>query len=532
MTMAERTLVEVELEKAELDALLASKMFQRAPGLAKMLSYLCRKYFAGQEDQIKEYTIAVELFGRTPEFQSKEDPIVRVEATRLRTRLKEYYQSEGKTHALQVFIPLGQYAPVFRRITARRTCAAGNGGLPAKSPAGLYEMEVGAGMAQTGPVSEGEAGVPTSRIGRYSSALLVLGVGLILVFIAWWTRGNYREPPVSPLTQRTTPEIAATAQPPFRGSELFIMAGSTVEKYVDQVGKVWESDRYYSGGTLIAATPAALQRADLSPLVKFARAGDFEYAIPLKPGIYELHLFFAEMQFGVEPEEGGETSRLFSVFANDRPILDAFDVFSDAGGGGKVDEKVFTDISPSQDGKLHLSFRSALSKAILSGLAIFPGERGRMLPIRITTRKSPYLSRDQQLWEPDRYFRGGRSVMRLNPVEGSSDPELYQSERYGNFAYVIPVAPGSYTLTLKFAETYFGPAHSQHIGPEKRLFDVWCNGQTLLKDFNIARESGGLRRTVDKVFHKVRPNAQGKLVLSFVPVMNYACVNAIEVKPD
>jgi hypothetical protein len=95
---------------------------------------------------------------------------------------------------------------------------------------------------------------------------------------------------------------------------------------------------------------------------------------------------------------------LFDVLANGRAILDAFDVFSDAGGGGKVDEKVFIDISPASDGFLHLTFRSAKDKAIVSGLAILPGIRGHMRPLRITTRTTPYLSQDQQLWEPDRFF--------------------------------------------------------------------------------------------------------------------------------
>ena len=117
-------------------------------------------------------------------------------------------------------------------------------------------------------------------------------------------------------------------------------------------------------------------------------------------------------------------------------------------------------------------------------------------------------------------------------MEASRDPELYQSERYGNFEYIIPVAQGRYQLTLKFAETYFNTPNPVHVGPRNRLFDVYCNGQTLLKDFNVAREAGGLKRAVDKVFHKMQPNAQGKLVLSFVPVMNYACVNAIEVVPE
>ena len=105
-------------------------------------------------------------------------------------------------------------------------------------------------------------------------------------------------------------------------------------------------------------------------------------------------------------------------------------------------------------------------------------------------------------------------------------------KRYGNFTYTIPVAQGRYRLTLKFTETYFGPTNPAGVGPGMRLFDVYCNGQTLLKDFDIAREAGGVSRSLNKVFHGLRPNAQGKLVLAFVPVKNYACVNAIEIVPE
>ena len=56
-----RTPQQLEEQKAELHAVLASKLFTRAPSLAKLLSYLCHKYFEGEIDQIKEYTVAVEL---------------------------------------------------------------------------------------------------------------------------------------------------------------------------------------------------------------------------------------------------------------------------------------------------------------------------------------------------------------------------------------------------------------------------------------------------------------------------------------
>ena len=478
MSRSERTPQDAEQEKAEFQVILASRPFARAPSLARLLSYICCKYFDGDVDQIKEYTIAVELFKREPDFHSKEDPIVRVEANRLRARLKEYYRTEGKDHPVQVFIPSGQYAPVFHH---RQTSRA----------AGTAEEKV-------------------EKAGRVDDAIPEQdGSGVPLL----------------------DDETLNGDKPPLR-----IMAGSSLAKYVDRFNKVWVGDCYFKGGEVFTAAPTALLRAEKSHLCKLARQGDSEYDIPLKPGIYELHLHFAEMQFGYEPEERGEkrgeTSRIFNVFANERLILESFDVFSDAAGCGKMNEKVFTDISPAQDGRLHLSFRSLKNKPIINGLEILPGIAGRMRPVRITTRTSGYLSSDQQLWESDRYFQGGRNVVRFHPVEGARDPELYQSERYGNFTYTIPVAQGSYRLTLKFTETYFGPTNPAGVGPGMRLFDVYCNGQTLLKDFDIAREAGGVSRSLDKVFHGLQPNAQGKLVLAFVPVRNYACVNAIEIVPE
>ena len=73
-----------EKEKLEVETLLASGVFSRAPNLAHLLKYVCAKYFEGAADEIKEYNIAVEALGRRPEFDQKRDSIVRVEAHRLR----------------------------------------------------------------------------------------------------------------------------------------------------------------------------------------------------------------------------------------------------------------------------------------------------------------------------------------------------------------------------------------------------------------------------------------------------------------
>ena len=105
--------ISLELQRAELEAVLRSELFSRAPTLAHLLSYLCEKTFAGESGQIKEYSIAVDVFGRRDSFDQDVDSIVRVQANRLRKRLAEYYAAEGATHRVQICIPVGQYVPQF-----------------------------------------------------------------------------------------------------------------------------------------------------------------------------------------------------------------------------------------------------------------------------------------------------------------------------------------------------------------------------------------------------------------------------------
>ena len=70
--------------RSELEAVLSSREFVRSPSLAKLLRYLCEKSFSGQLQEIKEFSIATEVFGRDRDFGEKRDSFVRVEVHRLR----------------------------------------------------------------------------------------------------------------------------------------------------------------------------------------------------------------------------------------------------------------------------------------------------------------------------------------------------------------------------------------------------------------------------------------------------------------
>ncbi len=74
----------------------------------------------GKDHELKESVIAVEVFGRSPNFDSRLDPVVRTEAVRLRARLRDYYIKEGRADALVIELPKGGYVPHFREVQEER----------------------------------------------------------------------------------------------------------------------------------------------------------------------------------------------------------------------------------------------------------------------------------------------------------------------------------------------------------------------------------------------------------------------------
>jgi hypothetical protein len=99
--------------------------------------------------------------------------------------------------------------------------------------------------------------------------------------------------------------------------------------------------------------------------------------------------------------------------------------------------------------------------------------------------------------------------------------------------------PGKYLATFHFIEHRFdasnrdryGEASSTGGGSGGRLFSVFCNGKGIVRDLDLIQEAGENRPLVRKV-SGLEPNAQGKLMLEFVPTRNYATVTAIEVVPQ
>jgi hypothetical protein len=81
---------------AELQRVLGSQCFEQSDRAKAFLRFVVEETLAGRGDRLKGYTIGVEVFGRPPDFDAQSDPLVRVEAGRIRRRLAEYYRHRGR----------------------------------------------------------------------------------------------------------------------------------------------------------------------------------------------------------------------------------------------------------------------------------------------------------------------------------------------------------------------------------------------------------------------------------------------------
>jgi len=100
--------------RAELDRMAVSDVFLSSPQLVSFLRFVVESTLQGKQDRIKGYTIGVEVLRRDVSFDPQTDPIVRVEATRLRRAMERYYGGPGADDKILIDIPLGSYVPTFR----------------------------------------------------------------------------------------------------------------------------------------------------------------------------------------------------------------------------------------------------------------------------------------------------------------------------------------------------------------------------------------------------------------------------------
>jgi TolB-like protein/Flp pilus assembly protein TadD len=100
--------------REQLERILASRTFHAVERLKRFLSFIASETLEGRGDQLKEFVVGIQVFAKEASFDPRNDPIVRVQARRLRARLERYYQEEGQADELVIELPKGGYATVIR----------------------------------------------------------------------------------------------------------------------------------------------------------------------------------------------------------------------------------------------------------------------------------------------------------------------------------------------------------------------------------------------------------------------------------
>jgi Malectin domain len=502
---------EQEEEWQELQAVLKSGILDRASNLRHFLEYIAEQHFAGRTEQIKEYSIAVQALHRQEQFDPQSDTIVRVSAHTLRKKLEQYYAAEGADHPIQIRLPAGKYVLQFWR----------------KEP--VYTTSVDPQEVMPAFEEPPEAVAPPDRSTRMNLAylaiagaaalLLVLGVGFLKR-----DRPSVVAKPESLLPAARSHNTSRGAEPSgtLHDRAIHIRFGEARQPYVDVAGQTWRNDDYCKGGSTFSHPNHEIQGTDDPALFQEGREGKFQCRIPVPPGTYQLQLLFADTA------GDKEAARQVDLSINNA-VTAALDIVDEAGGDDVVVGKIYAGIHPMDDGTIHLDFTS--DGSFINAAELTPSDSEAGLPLRMLAGPASFHDDQGNTWVPERFFQGGRRTFHADNLPKVVNSRLFEWERYGHFGYLLPAIEGrKYKVRLYFSEGWFGKSNGGPGGIGSRVFDVYCNGTTLLKDFDIARDQKN--GVVVLTFEHIKPTAHGMLELYFTPGLNYPLVNAIEVEPE
>lgn len=208
----------------------------RSPQLARFASYIVERTLDGEQQAIKAYSIAVDVFGRPADFDPQADPIVRVQARRLRALLHTYYQGTGASERVRIRLPVGRYVPDFDLVDTET--------LPA--PPVVEDEPVPAPPRPRGSIT----------LSWFALAVIALGTGALAFSLATWQPRQEALTLAAGAVQRPSLGVSEFQNLTGQGRGPLSVSGLAIELVTD-LEAFDTMDVRYDGGPTPAAQPAS-----------------------------------------------------------------------------------------------------------------------------------------------------------------------------------------------------------------------------------------------------------------------------------
>lgn len=173
-------------ETEQLERILNSAQLVTSPSLSRFLRYIVEETLAGRSAEIREYTLGVYVFDRGDDFNPRMDPIVRVQARNLRSRMAKYYEGPGAEDPIRIELPKGTYVPIFhKRVVPCEEEQERQTGEPFEEPA-----PAPLAFESIMPVPPPRSPVAEPRVPRYWIAAVILLAILIGIAAVYLTQSH------------------------------------------------------------------------------------------------------------------------------------------------------------------------------------------------------------------------------------------------------------------------------------------------------------------------------------------------------
>jgi hypothetical protein len=223
--MLSKPLTGLEEAREQVDRILASDTFRTSDALRRLLRFIADKTFSGEANQLKEYSVGLDALGKPPTYDTRQDGAARIQASRLRLKLAEYYRSEGSEDPLTIEMPRGRFKIVW---TPRGVDSLA---VPAVS---LVSMTASVSLPSVTPSvpAPTSVGVDSHNLERWQKltiGLAAISLLLALLLVLTNTRSVFRASrtiAVNPSIPGSTPELDALWSPLLGSAHHLIVAFS------------------------------------------------------------------------------------------------------------------------------------------------------------------------------------------------------------------------------------------------------------------------------------------------------------------